>query len=211
MKICCISDLHGHQPKLQESDLILISGDLTESGKESEIYEFWKYIEKQVSPICKDVVIIAGNHDFYFEKQNIKPFKRNNIHYLYNSSTKVQGLNIWGTPHTLRYYNWAFNSDEREIFEYCQLCPKNTDIILSHGPPRGIFDLNSRGEPCGSVAIKILCDEINPRICIFGHMHEQAGNVEIDNTLYVNASYLHDLTGSDYKPNNINPFYTEIT
>lgn len=212
MKICCLSDLHGFKPEVEECDLILIAGDLTNKGEYFELRDFWGYVWDYLAYKARDIVIIAGNHDFGLEKGFEQPrsFVKSNdnatLNYLYNSSCVVQGLKIWGTPHTLRFYDWAFNSSEEELFDIFDKCPFDTDIILSHGPPRDILDASKRDSRLGSVSLKLKCSEIKPKLCVFGHIHESVGQVLIDKTLYVNASCVND----KYKPNGVSPFYVTL-
>lgn len=212
MKICCISDIHGYQPSIEFCDIIIIAGDLTDRGDYFEVRDFNNYVEDYLIHRAKDVVYVGGNHDFWYERQKIVPFKKESpdylgtIHYLYNSSRKIQGLNFWGTPHTLRFYDWAFNSSEEELYDIFEGCPDNTDVIISHGPPRNILDSSATENGLGSVSLKLTCDRVQPKLCVFGHIHHSVGQVKIDNTLYVNAAYLINHT----IPNNISPFYVEL-
>ena len=77
MKICAISDLHGYLPKdLPESDLLLIAGDIMPLRFQSNMARSKEWLEKEFKQWCKEqetyeIVLIGGNHDFYFEKETI--------------------------------------------------------------------------------------------------------------------------------------------
>ncbi|MBC7410804.1 MAG: metallophosphoesterase, partial [Arcicella sp.] len=93
-------------------------------------------------------VVIAGNHDFFFEKYP-KEAKRliTNATYLNDSGILIEGLHIWGSPIQPWFYDWAFNRKRgKDIRKHWDLIPTNTDILITHGPPFGILDATERGE-----------------------------------------------------------------
>jgi Icc-related predicted phosphoesterase len=60
MKIDCIADLHGHYPKLEGGDLLIVAGDLTRSDESHEYSDFLRWLGDQK---YTKKVVIAGNHD----------------------------------------------------------------------------------------------------------------------------------------------------
>ncbi len=60
MKIDCIADLHGHYPKLEGGDLLIVAGDLTARDTVDEYLRFNKWLSIQD---YKRKIVIAGNHD----------------------------------------------------------------------------------------------------------------------------------------------------
>ena len=104
----------------------------------------------------------------------------------------MEGFKIYGSPITPTFYNWAFMCDRGEqIKRYWDMIPENTDILISHGPPFGILDLNGT-EHCG-------CEELAKRIpqlknlnmAIWGHIHSGRGIVDTtEGLLMMNASVL---------------------
>ncbi len=52
--------------------------------------------------------------------------------------TNVYGIKIWGSPWQPWFYDWGFNLERGEkCLEKWNLIPKDTDILLTHGPPIG--------------------------------------------------------------------------
>ena len=49
------------------------------------------------------------------------------------------------------------------------------DIMLTHGPPRGILDLTFRGGPAGCENLLAAVKRVRPRVHVFGHIHEGRG------------------------------------
>lgn len=196
MKIIMISDTHGRHNhlKIPEGDLLIHAGDVSSRGLESEIKNFLEWFSKQPH---KYKVFIAGNHDFYFERQNtstITKFIPEGIIYLNDSGITIDGLNIWGSPIQPEFMDWAFNRKRgSEIKEHWNLIPNNTDILITHGPPHRILDESIRREFTGCEELKKKVDVLKPKLHIFGHIHEAFGVKKIDKTTYVNASQL------DYK------------
>ena len=66
------------------------------------------------------------------------------------------GYKIYGSPWSLRFYDWAFNVDPGEpALKIWKQIPSDTEILLTHGPPYGYGDLldgifnPNKGQHCG--------------------------------------------------------------
>jgi Icc-related predicted phosphoesterase len=196
MKIVCISDTHDlhHKVKYHDADMLLIAGDISSMGKEYQVVNFIKYIEKLN---YKHKVMIAGNHDFVFENNDIngllKFIEESGIIYLNDNSTTIENIKIYGSPISPWFHNWAFNRQRGdEIQKYWDMIPNNTDILLTHTPPYGILDINKQYENCGCKNLLQTVYEIKPKYHIFGHIHESYGQVCYDNIKFINASVLNE-------------------
>jgi len=198
MKIICISDTHGqhHDLKLPHGDILLHAGDISMRGRIHEVTDFLQWFSQQPHP---NKIFIAGNHDFLFEKEtkeNIDNLIPKNIIYLNDSGTTINGINIWGSPITPWFYDWAFNRERGDdIRKHWEKIPLNTDILITHGPPFGILDKTKRGELVGCKDILPFIGKIKPRLHVFGHIHEEYGMRKIDGTVFVNASVLDERYG----------------
>lgn len=214
MIIDCISDLHGHYPKLEGGDLLIVAGDLTACDDEKEYREFHKWIDKQE---YKKKLVIAGNHDNLVQER----FEINDIYYTYlcDSGTEFQGLKIWGSPWTKSFKGMnpkcmAFTmEDDCQIGEKFKLIPDDIGILVTHSPPYGILDAVSRWpnptpENCGSKHLLAHVNRIRPRLHVFGHIHEGHGTrfTMLDPTdlrrkpIYVNASIMNEVYDPINKP-----------
>lgn len=179
MIIDCISDLHGHYPKLEGGDLLIVAGDLTRSDQPYQ-YEFiYDVIEEKK---YKKIILIAGNHDGCIENGRVEFVEDSKIDYLCDSGTEFEGLKIWGSPWSLTFPGInpkciAFTGTEDELAEKWALIPDDTDILVTHGPPWGILDKTYRKEHVGSksLGLKIGHMEIPPKLWVWGHIHEAYG------------------------------------
>jgi len=206
MKIVCISDTHGahHEIQIPDGDLLLHAGDVSRRGKESEIADFNQWLGTLPH---RHKVVVAGNHDFLFERQAAKAEALlTNAIYLKNNPTVIEGLTIWGSPVTPWFFDWAFNRQRgADIRRYWERIPAGTDILITHGPPRNILDKTVYGDTVGCDDLLELVFQRKPKVHLFGHIHEAYGQLEIDDICFVNASIMN----VNYKPVN-DPIVLEI-
>lgn len=114
-----------------------------------------------------------------------------NCHYLENSGVEVAGLRIWGSPITPWFFDWAFNRQRgADIRRYWAQIPDQIDVLLTHGPPYGIRDLNWQGTLTGCEDLNQRVWEVAPKLHVFGHIHEAYGITEVNGTQFVNAANL---------------------
>ena len=196
MKIVFISDTHGQHRKIKnlpKADLIIHGGDVSKLGKDHEVEDFihWflrlDYAHK---------IFIAGNHDFYFEDYSpdfIQKKLTSNCHYLCNSGVEIEGVKIWGSPVTPTFFNWAFNVDRGKAIEkYWNMIPIDTDILLTHGPVKGILDRTISDINAGCEDLLNTVKKVKPKFHLFGHIHEAYGKEKVKETTFVNGSLLNE-------------------
>jgi len=216
LKIVCISDTHGKHDELDlpEADLLLIAGDISSTGTLNQLNDFNNWLGKQEHKF-KEMITIAGNHDYSFDLNHnlglIKnPNKKSGQEMLYNS-TYLQdeefvfdNVSIYGSPWQPEFYNWAFNLQRNgeELKEKWNNIPKNTDIVITHGPAWGILDDvdGRRGQHLGCELLRERIDEILPKIHICGHIHSGHGYYYNGHTHFFNASVLNERYEYAYDP-----------
>jgi Icc-related predicted phosphoesterase len=188
IKICACSDLHGNLPDLPEADIVLIGGDITPYTNELMQAKWLDVVFRDwLNNIKGEVVAVAGNHDYIFEKTSHLVPKDLPWHYLQDSMVKINGLNIYGTPYQPRFMDWSFNADEPFLKRKWGMIPEDTDILLLHGPPLGVGDTVHK-EHTGSPSLRDRILEIEPTIAVFGHIHEGRGVYTLGKTTCLNAT-----------------------
>ena len=117
------------------------------------------------------------------------------IHYLENNSEIIQGKLFYGSPMTPDFFReyWAFNAARgHEIRNYWSVIPKNVDVLITHGPAKGILDLLENGVDnvgCEELEYTINYELENLKLHVFGHIHNPHGKYTNDRgTTFVNAS-----------------------
>lgn len=195
MRFLALSDTHGEHrllKNLPDADVIIHAGDVSKDGSERSVMDFLTWFS-HLNYSYK--IFIAGNHDFFFERQDesyIRKILPKNIIYLNDGEITIKGVKIWGSPVTPRFFNWAFNRDRgKEINRHWDLIPPDTDIVITHGPPKGCLD-NIGDESVGCLDLLERVMEIKPKVHVFGHIHEGYGTSEINDVRYINASVLDD-------------------
>ncbi|MBC7920885.1 MAG: metallophosphatase domain-containing protein [Ferruginibacter sp.] len=192
MKIICISDTHGQHgsTRLPEGDLLIHAGDISSRGKPDEVAAFLRWFAGLPH---RYKVFVGGNHDFFLEKEPtlFRAMIPRNCFYLEDSAVEIEGLTLWGSPVTPFFYNWAFNRRRgTDIRKHWDRIPAHTDILITHGPPYGVLDQTARGEAAGCADLLQKIADVQPRLHVFGHIHEACGKAERDGTIFVNACYL---------------------
>jgi Icc-related predicted phosphoesterase len=182
MKIWHISDTHGYHDLLtipKDIDMVIHSGDCSNPrdpyNNEPEVKEFIHWYKSL--PI-EHKIYVAGNHDTSIEKGLVKKidFSGYNIHYLENDYIDIDGIKIFGSPHTPQFGQWAFMKDRNKLDRFWRnAIHEPCDIIVTHGPPKGIldksFDRLNNMEPCGDKSLLNVVLEMQPAYHLFGHIH----------------------------------------
>jgi Icc-related predicted phosphoesterase len=182
MKIWHISDTHTFHDLLEIPegiDMVIHSGDCSNPrdpyNNEPEVRNFITWFSNL--PI-KHKVFVAGNHDTSIERGLVTKdnFDQNDIHYLENTSVEIEGLKIFGSPHTPLFGNWAFMKARHKLDRvWNNAIPDDSDIVVVHGPPKGVLDLsydrNGRLERCGDKSLMNKLKIVKPKFMMFGHIH----------------------------------------
>ena len=159
-------------------DLLIHAGDMSMMGTETEIEQFLKWYS---SLRAKYKVLIAGNHDFLFEKQRMIAkdllAKYPDIIYLETEEVVIEGIKIYGEPRQPWFHSWAFNVERGEaIKRYWDAIPEDVNILVTHGPPKGILDMTMSGENVGCEDLLYRLPYLEQlKLVVFGHIHEHAG------------------------------------
>ena len=183
MRILGLSDIHGNLlEKIPECDVLCLCGDIIPLNiqKNNQQSEYW-WKNKFTSWInkidCKEVIVVPGNHDFYFEwlynllDDNNKHTEFNNfvtllnyickkpIHILINESVTINNITFYGCPFVYPIGGWAFESIKEEHY----IIPK-CDVLLTHDTPK----YNNILEYYGSGKSKYW---------LYGHWHEEDSDI----------------------------------
>lgn len=204
MRIVTISDTHTKHGQLTqpaslltipEGDVLIHAGDFTAMGRTGETVKFLKWFAALPHP---HKVLVAGNHDFMC-LNDPEQFARllaqhaPDVHYLNEArnSVVIEGARFTGTPSTPLFGNWAFMRSPEELDRIYRQFPEDTDVLITHGPPRGIGDsCYPDGEQAGCPLLAMWVYEHQPAFHVYGHIHEGYGirHAPYIRTTFVNTS-----------------------
>jgi Icc-related predicted phosphoesterase len=189
IRLVAISDTHNRHDQIDvpDGDVLVHGGDFTGRGTPDEIRAFNDWLGTLPH---RHKVVIAGNHDWGFQisPENARAALTNAI-YLEDSGVEIEGLRFYGSPWQPWFMDWAFNlRTDAELRSKWDLIPEGTDVLITHGPPRGILDRTVTLDDVGCLELRRAVERIAPRLHIFGHIHEGYGQTVVGETTFVNAS-----------------------
>ncbi|KAF8344137.1 Metallo-dependent phosphatase-like protein [Cantharellus anzutake] len=176
-RFICFSDTHSSTVEnVPCGDILIHAGDLSYYGKGLDVTVHW--LKSLPHP---NKLVIAGNHDdlldiemfkgnrmrVYADVKDMEASNRmltgqqarhSNIRYLeYEARDIHTDGNVWrtfGSPGTPWYSAGAFQYEgRREAKRINDLIPHDTQILITHGPPRNILDATRRGKHAGCSAL----------------------------------------------------------
>ncbi len=193
MRLVCISDthsMHWNMPAIPDGDVLIHAGDSLGQGTLENIDDLNDWLGTLPH---RHKIVIAGNHDWAFqETPQLSRHALTNAIYLEDRGVEINGVQFWGTPWTPTFMDWAFMLERGEpLYQKWQLIPDNTDVLITHGPPRGIGDeasvgFKSQNVGCNDLLKRIL--ELKLKAHVFGHIHEGYGEYVRGPTRLINAS-----------------------
>lgn len=192
--------------QIPKGDILIHAGDLTYRGNIEEISKELNELAKHRQKY-KYIVIVPGNHDWLAETNPAlmkQMCKDRDIILLNHESIEIDGLKFFGSGYTPEFCNWALNVPRGEPLrrKWAQI-PDDTDVLVTHGPPKDILDLVPRpkGFRAGCQDLYNRVQQLpNLRLHVFGHLHFNHAMVKLGNVYFVNASNLDEQYQLVYSP-----------
>lgn len=182
LRLVIVSDTHRSFPyPVPAGDVLIHCGDSEWSVDE---LESWATGQEHAHKI-----VICGNMDSSLSDTNA--FSAENITYLQDNAVEISGVKFYGSPWTPEFVGVFQLDSYKEAKDIWKNVPHDTDVLITHGPPRGILDMTSRG---GRVGDRALLDALKnnsglqPRVHCFGHVHKSYGTSVQNDILFCNAA-----------------------
>jgi len=202
MKIWFISDTHNEHEllKVPDVDIVIHCGDESTSGNahwnEPEARAFFEWYSAVDIPTK---IFVPGNHSVAIEQGLIRAENFPRVTFLIHKMMEWNGLKIFGSPYTPKFFNWAYMRERSDLDPIWETIPDSVDILVTHGPPKGILDVTrdmDTRQPVhvGSKSLqRHVLGRIKPKFHAFGHIHDEAGIINFgtitrDSTQFINCS-----------------------
>ena len=183
MRITAISDTHNKHKYIDtrafsNTDILIHAGDFTSNGNAAQTLAFLQWFSDLPVP---HKILVAGNHDSFACSSGFPSMIAQfpSVTYLYNSSVTINGLKIWGSPYSNTFGRWAFMAEDIELADIWEQIPKDTNIVITHGPAYGIGDLvdndyePGRDKHVGSKTLTAKLKSLKKlKLHVTGHIHE---------------------------------------
>jgi len=183
MKLLHLSDTHGLHRKIKDlpvANVLVHSGDISNSGTEEEVLDFLNWLIELPYP---HKIFVTGNHDLcLWDAENIEDLPEN-VHFLQDRSITIDGVKFFGL---------GYNHPE-------ELIPADADVVVTHEPPIMILD-ESAGVHWGNAPLRNRILQVKPRYHLFGHAHNSYGTAERNGIVFSNAALLDDMNRLVRKP-----------
>ncbi len=202
MKIWFISDTHTRHGELDVpcADAVIHCGDEANVRKpwlnKLESRSFFNWFSELT---IENKIFVPGNHSTAFAEGLVKPADYPAVRFLVHEAMTLAGLQVFGSPFTPMFFDWAYMKPREELDAVWSTIPDNTDILITHGPPKGILDMTRDWRTkvpihVGSKSLtKHVQQRIKPRIHAFGHLHDEDGiqnfgSITRGDTQFINCS-----------------------
>ncbi|HJU10157.1 MAG TPA: metallophosphoesterase [Candidatus Binataceae bacterium] len=193
MKIVSFGDVHMATRNLErmgdilrDTDLIIVSGDLTNFGGINET----RKVLDEVRQACPHMLALPGNLD----RREVTPFLEEEGIALHGKGMVIDGVAIFGCGGSnITPFNTPTELTEDEIYEtlkrgHAMVEGKRPLLMVCHTPPYETkCDRITGGRAVGSIAARRFIEEVKPNLCISGHIHESAATDNIGPTIIINA------------------------
>lgn len=192
MRIVCLSDTHNLHRSITaplQGDLLVHAGDFSFFFEDlPAIRDFNAWLGELR---FRHRVIVPGNHErIMYERPELRGLITN-ARLLINEGVTIEGVRLWGSPVTSDDAAFGCTTPEERRALYATI-PADTDILITHGPPHGILDVEFRGGGVhrGCPELLAAVQRIKPQFHIFGHVHASRGAMQIGETKFINVAML---------------------
>ena len=190
MKLLLFSDLHADTTAArrliecaQAADVLVGAGDFGNVRRDVRV------CTDVLGQAGKPAVLVAGNNE---STEELAEACRDwpEAHVLHGSAVTINGVTFFGlgggvpvTP----FGSWSYDFTEEQAAGLLAGCPMGC-VLVSHSPPKGAVDVDSRGRSLGSVAVRDAVLRLEPLLVVCGHIHARGGQqAQLGRSPVVNA------------------------
>ncbi|KAJ5656669.1 hypothetical protein N7507_008619 [Penicillium longicatenatum] len=189
--------------KLPAGDVLIHAGDLTNKGSLAEVRRTMDWISKanfEVKIIVAgnhDVTLDSGFYEKHGQESHGLQLEdprqcleavtsaAPSVIYLQHQAAVINlihkdgsktAFKVFGSPYSQFEGHWAFGFDSGKAAKALwDQIPPDTDIVVTHTPPKSHCDQKPMGKKVGCDALRQALSRIRPPLAVCGHVHEDRG------------------------------------
>lgn len=189
MKILAVADVHGKRDRLESirqnirtfrPDLLVVAGDLLSRKMAG-------HVENLLESLSLPILLVKGNADSSFFAGMVNRIP--NCFDLHLNPSVVLDTPFIGVGGAvpIPFYAKVQWFEQKVLVELSRSLSADS-IVVTHTPPRGSCDKVLKRFHAGSKALGNLVDQVQPKLVICGHIHEDSGVEYRGSTCVVNCS-----------------------
>ena len=205
IRFVIISDTHTRHRALSipPGDVLIHCGDWSNHPTSHQDYlDFNIWLGEQSH---KHKLVVAGNHEIGLPRNltDVQALFSNAV-CLYDQPYEIEGIQLYGAPGipARSFFYRANYMQYNNAVEKWSKIPINTDILITHAPPRFVLDYGYHKTGYwreGDLVLLNRVMSVKPKIHCFGHNHDEPGVMRVlhsidasafpgKSTLFINAS-----------------------
>jgi Icc-related predicted phosphoesterase len=192
LRIVAMADTHLQHDGLvvPDGDILVHAGDMLQHGSLDELARAADFLRALPHPIK---IVVAGNHEICLERLPAEARAMlEGFVYLEDEAVTIDGLVFYGSPWQPKFRIWAFGAARgAELASKWAKIPERVDVLVTHGPPHGFGDrIHWKGQDrhVGCVDLLARVRVVQPRLHLFGHIHQDRGRWSEGPTTFANVT-----------------------
>jgi len=175
MRILAFSDIHHSRNRAEaivaasaDADLVIGAGDFC--NHRENLAEAMNLF----SGVKTSFLVVPGNAESADELRDAAHIGTTVLH---GESVEFEGLTFFGLGNAVPetpFADWSCDLSEKQAETMLASCEK-ADVMILHSPAKGIADQTSAGVSVGSTAIRDAIMRVQPRLAVWGHIHDSWG------------------------------------
>jgi Icc-related predicted phosphoesterase len=174
LNLLCFSDIHRDLDQCArlversaEADVVIAAGDF------ASIHEGLEETIGALKPIERPTILVPGTNET-IDALRAACDGWDSAHVLHGDGIEIAGVSFFGlgagVPTTP--WDWSFDLTDEEAASKLEACPDG-GVLVVHSPPKGHL-----AKGFGSEAILETIEAKQPKVAVFGHIHECWGEQE---------------------------------
>lgn len=186
VSILHVSDTHNRFNELPIADILIHSGDFTNSGVKHGDEELDAFAQYLCALPHRVKIVVPGNHEKRCDRMSAEELQTrlrctpdaSNVFLLLEDRLEVEGITFFGSPFTNAGGAWHAETPE-DLARHWERIPQDVDVLITHMPPHKIFDFAwNRDGSYSNWGCKALAERaavVKPALHCFGHVHDETG------------------------------------